>query len=200
MLQSLKNALNSFVAQVNEKAKGEDGSFGTADDVNHRIAVVGFASGQRYNNVNYNYGNTEILIGSTEYRYGTAAEGVYGSAFQDMSTQDGRNNVNASVNALTADGGTLTDLGMKMANGILGANPVPSGEERNRVVIVFTDGEPGWIGYDSATATAAINEANTTKNTHGATVYTVGIFDGADASSSGNSNGNDTPKSQLVYA
>lgn len=193
-LQALKNALNVFVNQVNEKAKGEDGSFDTEDDIDHRIAVVGFASGQRYNNVNYNYGNTEIFIGANEYRYGTAAQGVYGTAFQDMSAQNGRNNVNASINALTADGGTLTDLGMEMANGILNANPVQNEEQRNRVVVVFTDGVPGWSGYDSTTADAAINEASTTKNTHGATVYTVGIFDGADATSPGNTNGTEDQK------
>ena len=193
-LQALKNALNVFVNQVNEKAKGEDGSFDTEDDIDHRIAVVGFASGQRYNNVNYNYGNTEIFIGSNEYRYGTAAQNVYGTAFQDMSAQSGRNNVNASIIALTADGGTLTNLGMEMANGILNANPVQNEEQRNRVVVVFTDGVPGWSGYDSDTANAAINEASTTKNTHGATVYTVGIFDGADATSAGNTGGTENQK------
>ena len=51
-----------------------------------------------------------------------------------------------------------------------------------------------WSGYDSDVADDAIDEADEAKNTHKATVYTVGIFSGADASSAGNSNGTDTQK------
>ena len=82
---------------------------------------------------------------------------------------------------------------MEMANGILNANPVPDGEKRNRVIIVFTDGAPGWSGYDSDIADAAISQASTAKE-NDVTVYTVGIFSGADATSAGNSSGNDTQK------
>ena len=80
-----------------------------------------------------------------------------------------------------------------MANGILNANPVQEAE-RNRVIVVFTDGAPGWSGYEDEVASDAINQARTAKNTNGATVYTVGIFGGADAKSPGNKNGDDTEK------
>lgn len=194
-LNALKNAATTFANAVATKAAGEDGDINApADNVNHRIAVVGFASGQRYNGTNYNYNNTEIFVGSNQYRYGTAAQGQYGNAFQNMNTSTGVGNVSASIEALSADGGTLTNLGLEMGNGIFGANPIAEGEKRNRVVIVFSDGVPGWSGYDSDTANSAITQAGTAKNTYGATVYTIGIFPGADATSAGNQNGNETEK------
>lgn len=194
-LNALKNAATTFANAVAAKAAGEDGDINTpADNVNHRIAVVGFASGQRYNGTNYNYNNTEVFVGSNQYRYGTAAQGQYGNAFQNMNTSTGVGNVSASIEALSADGGTLTNLGLEMGNGIFGANPIAEGEKRNRVVIVFSDGVPGWSGYDSNTANSAITQAETAKNTYGATVYSIGIFPGADATSAGNQNGNETEK------
>jgi len=194
-LNALKNAATTFANAVAAKAAGEDGNINTpADNVNHRIAVVGFASGQRYNGSNYNYNNTEVFVGSNQYRYGPAAQGQYGNAFQNMNTSTGVGNVSASIGALSADGGTLTNLGLEMGNGIFGVNPIAEGEKRNRVVIVFSDGVPGWSGYDSNTANSAIAQAGTAKNTYGATVYTIGIFPGADATSAGNQNGNETEK------
>lgn len=194
-LNALKNAATTFANAVAAKAAGEDGDINTpADNVNHRIAVVGFASGQRYNGTNYNYNNTEVFVGSNQYRYGTAAQGQYGNAFQNMNTSTGVGNVSASIGALSAEGGTLINLGLEMGNGIFGANPIAEGEKRNRVVIVFSDGVPGWKGYDSNTANSAITQAGTAKNTYGATVYTIGIFPGADATSAGNQNGNETEK------
>lgn len=194
-LNALKNAATTFANAVAAKAAGADGDISTpADNVNHRIAVVGFASGQYYNGANYNYGNTEVFVGSNQYKYGSAAQGQYGNAFQNMNTSTGVGNVSASIGTLSADGGTLTNLGLEMGNGIFGANPIAEGEKRNRVVIVFSDGVPGWSGYDSNTANSAITQAETAKNTYGATVYSIGIFPGADATSAGNQNGNETEK------
>lgn len=194
-LNALKNAATTFANAVAAKAAGADGDISTpADNVNHRISVVGFASGQYYNGTNYNYGNTEVFVGSNQYKYGSAAQGQYGNAFQDMNTSTGVGNVSASIGTLSADGGTLTNLGLEMGNGIFGANPIAEGEKRNRVVIVFSDGVPGWSGYDSNTANSAITQAETAKNTYGATVYSIGIFPGADATSAGNQNGNETEK------
>lgn len=123
-LNALKKAATAFANAVATKAAGADGDINTtADNVNHRIAVVGFASGQHYNGTNYNYNNTEVFIGSNQYRYGTAAQGQYGNAFQDMNTSTGVSNVSASIGALSANGGTLINLGLEMGNGIFGANP-----------------------------------------------------------------------------
>lgn len=193
-LQALRTAVTGFSNAVAEKAAGKDGKLGTDDDVDHRIAVVGFSCSNTGNNGNYNnYQNTEVFIGSTQYKYGTAAKGKYANAFQSMKTTQGRNNVNASIGALDADGATYVNHGIEMANGILNANPVPKGEKRNRVVIVFTDGVPGYSEFESGVANSAITQANTTRSL-GANVYAVGIFNGADATSKGNQNGDETQK------
>ena len=194
-LNALKNAVTAFSNAVAVKAAGVDANINTtADNINHRIAVVGFANGQSYNYQNYNYSNTEVFVGSNQYTYGPAAQGQYANAFQSMNTSSGVGNVSASIAALAADGGTLTNLGLEMANGIFAANPIADGEKRNRVVVLFTDGVPGWSGFESNTANAAISQASTAKNTYGATVYSIGIFSGADASNAGNPSGNETQK------
>lgn len=194
-LDALTAAITGFADAVVKKTTGADGVAGTEDDVAHRIAMVGFASGNRYNGAYYGYANSEVFIGSREYTYGISAQGQYANALQDMRSQSGIANIAASIGALDADGGTLTHLGLEMANGILAANPVPAGEKRNRVVIVFTDGAPGWSGYDAQYAGSAITEAANTKGTYQATVYGVGIFDGADATSTGSASGTDVEKS-----
>lgn len=180
-LNALKSAANAFANAVAVKAAGEDGDITTtADNIDHRIAVVGYAD------TDWNYGyNTGVFIGSTLNRYETAAAGVYGTALQDMSTTGGKNNVTASLNALTASGATRTDYGLIMAKGILDATPVPQDETRNRVVIVFTDGSPtDYNGFQKNVANSAITAANEIK-AGGTTVYSIGIFSGADASSAG---------------
>ena len=180
-LDALKRAAGAFVDAVAAKAAGADGDISTtADNIDHRIAVVGYAD----TDSSYGY-NTGVFIGSTLNRYETAAAAVYGTALQDMSTVGGKNNVTASLNALKASGATRTDYGLTMANGILNANPVPQGKTRNRVVIVFTDGAPtDYNGFQKNVANSAISTASTIK-AGGTTVYTIGIFSGADASSAG---------------
>lgn len=180
-LNALKNAATTFASAVATKAAGEDGDITTtADNVNHRIAVVGYAD------TDWDYGyNTGVFIGNTLNRYENNAARVYGTALQDMSTTNGKSNVAASLDALQASGATRTDYGLTMANGILNANPVPTGETRNRVVIVFTDGSPtNSNGFQRAVANRAISTANAIK-AGGTTVYSIGIFPGADASTAG---------------
>ncbi len=204
-LQALKTAVSGFTNAVYNKAKGKDGQPGTSDDVNHRIAMVGFAAGWKNNNNSLRYyKNTELFIGSSQYTYNAgsynnpadvnSAQSHYKDAFQNMNTVNGYNNVIASNNNLDADGGTITNLGIDMANGIFNQNPISSGEKRNRVVVVFTDGVPGWSGYDSEVAGAAIAQSSICKNTNNAKVYTVGIFSGANPSSEGNASGNETQR------
>ena len=194
-IDALKSAANAFIGAVAAKAAGDDNTIGTADDVKHRIAVVGFASKSGYGN------NTELLsiAGSNSGSVGVAYNSIINQNLKDvlqrMGTQNGQNMVNAAIKALAANGATRTDLGMDMAERILNANPVPAGETRNRVVIVFTDGSPtNSTGFQMDVANAAINKADAIKNTYGATVYSIGIFFGADASSHGNQNGDETEK------
>lgn len=197
-LNALKSAANAFANAVAVKAAGADGNITTtADNINHRIAVVGYAD------TDWDYGyNTGVFIGSTLKRYEDNIAGVYSTALQDMSTTNGKSNVAASLNALQASGATRTDYGLTMANGILNANPVPEGETRNRIVIVFTDGSPtDYNGFQKNVANSAISTANAIK-AGGTTVYSIGIFSGADASSAGTEpNGNlNNNSSQLTEA
>lgn len=188
-MTALKNAVTTFSNSVAEKAKGPDGTAGTADDVNHRIAMVGFS-----NTYDYYYQNTELFIGSNTYRYGRISRDHYASAFQDMNTSQGISNVKKSIVALTAEGATYINHGVELGNNVFEHNPIPTGEKRNRVMIVFTDGQPGFSEYESKVASSAINQAKITKDNYQATVYSVGIFNGADATVPGNKTGNNVEK------
>lgn len=200
-LSALKTALNNFTAAVRTKALGTDGQVGTEDDVDHRIAMVGFASDERGNT---EYQNTELLTTSPVVNYTDAKETDYKNALVPVLDEKGNLNsriVNA-VSGLAASGGTAIDLGTEMANKVLEQHKNDTEHKndtgRNKVVIIFTDGVPGIKTDDSDEkrdeyANRAI--ANTLKAKrsateasapgYGATVYTVGVFDGADASTPG---------------
>ena len=184
-LEALKNAAATFVNAVEEKAKGADGVLGTEDDISHRIAVVGFASQSGYGD------NTELLsiAGSNSGNVGVAYHNITDQnlkdVLQEVGTSAGQTMVSDAIGALAASGATQTDLGLDMAQRILSANPVQPNETRNRVVIVFTDGAPtSFNGFEKDVADNAITHAGSIK-TAGATVYTIGIFAGADATSAG---------------
>ena len=196
-LNALRTAANGFVTAVAAKAAGKDGDIATAaDNIDHRIAVVGFGSQSGDGN------NTELLsiAGSNSGSVGVAYNSITNQnlidVLQRMDTQNGQDMVNAAINALAAEGTTRTDLGMDMAQQILNANPVPPGETRNRVVIVFTDGAPTMNnGFETGIANSAIATSSAIK-AGGTTVYSIGIFPGADASTAGvvpNDNLNDYP-------
>ena len=184
-LEALKNAAATFANAVEEKAKGADGALDTEDDISHRIAVVGFASESGYGD------NTELLsiAGSNSGNVGVAYHNITDQNLKDVlqkvDTSAGQTMVSTAIDALAASGATRTDLGLDMAQRILSANPVQPNEKRNRVVIVFTDGAPtSSNGFETGVADKAITYAGTIKTT-GATVYTIGIFAGADATSAG---------------
>lgn len=165
-IDALKSALDGFVSSVNAKAKGPDGLFGTGDDVKHRVAVVSFAD------------SASTLTNDLE----------------DMTTETGRNSVSNAFNKLNTNGATRADYGMQRAESILSNNPVQPGEQRNRVVIFFTDGVPtSYREFNMDVANDAIKASTAIKGL-GAKVYSVGIFEGADANSQGNSRGNETEK------
>lgn len=184
-LEALKNAAATFANAVEEKAKGADGVLGTEDDISHRIAVVGFASKSGYGD------NTELLsiAGSNSGNVGVAYHNITDQnlkdVLQNVDTSAGQAMVSNAIGALAANGATQTDLGLDMAQRILSANPVQATEKRNRVVIVFTDGAPtSFNGFEKDVADNAITYAGAIK-TAGATVYTIGIFSGANATSAG---------------
>lgn len=184
-LQATKNAVNAFIESVRTDA--------TTNNVDHRIALVGFASdGDSTLEENDEYQNSELFIGSTSYQYGgDEINSQYKKALQNISTDTGYSNIVASVGALTYGGGTAINLGMEMANNVLNAYKDEVGAtNRKKVVVVFTDGIPGIRDSDDDTkknsyANAAIQNTYVAKNTYKATAYTVGVFDGADASTPG---------------
>ena len=182
-LSAIKTAAATFVNAVAAKAAGDIKT--TSDNINHRIAVVGFASESGYGN------NTELLSisgwnsGDVGVAYNDITTQDYKDVVQDMDTASGQTMVNNAINALAANGATRIDLGMNMAKKILNANPVPTGEKRNRVVIVFTDGSPtNNNGFQTNVANSAITTSNEIKAS-GVTVYSIGVFSGADANSAG---------------
>lgn len=185
-LDVLKSAAADFVNTVAAKAAGKDGDINTAaDNIDHRIAVVGFGSHSGDGN------NTELLSiggnnsGDVGVAYNSITDQNLKDVLQSMDTQDGRDMVNAAINALAAKGTTRTDLGMNMAQRILNANQVPAGQTRNRVVIVFTDGAPtNNNGFERDIADNAITTSGVIK-AGGTTVYSIGIFPGADAGTAG---------------
>lgn len=157
-MDALKTAVNNFAESVAAKAKGSDGQYGGEDDVNYRIAVVEFAS-EAYNLTN---------------------------GLVDMDTSRGLTQVKNAVSGLQAGGDTYPATGLNMANSIFAANPISGDGQRGRVVIMFTDGYPAENGTDNINYTLcdnAIASAQTSKGTYGATVYTVGIFSGANPNS-----------------
>ena len=165
-LDALKDAVSNFVGVVKEKA--------TTDKVNHRIAMVGFASESDYGN------NTEILsvdgsnsgsvgVSYNSDKYADAKQ----NAFQDTSTDAGNTMLNNAINALDANGATRADLGMTMAKDILDANSLGDDSKRKQLVIMFTDGKPtSWDTFDENIANDAIGTSKGLKD-QGTTVYTM---------------------------
>lgn len=156
-LEALQAAVNNFAESVSTKAKGADGRYGTNDDVEHRIAVVSFAD--------------------------TAAQKTNGLV--KMNTSQGLSTVKNAVSSLNAEGNTDPAEGLNMANSIFSSNPT-DGQQRSRVVLLFTDGYPAGDGTDDINyvwCDDAIASAQISKSTYKASVYTVGIFEGANPDS-----------------
>ncbi|WP_312460185.1 vWA domain-containing protein, partial [Proteiniclasticum sp.] len=171
----LKNVLNSFVDDVIEDAT-EPGK-----PVNHRISMVGFAEGW-----SYGYENTEILTteGNNPYTYSSnVPNSIYKNSLVSVRTTAGQNIIDDAISDLGANGATRTDLGIHMAKKVLDQHPVDAVQDpdgRQRIVIVFTDGVPtSESTFDNGVANDAIDYANDLKNLYGATVYTIGIYNGA---------------------
>lgn len=182
-LLALKTAATTFVDQVSKEA--------TKNDVDHRIAIVGFSSND-YDDNGTDFKNTEILTGCT---VNNNNNGVQYVAKPSSGTSDAYKayisacgnalvtpqSAKAAINYLEANGGTETDKGMQMAKDILD-NDSKKNADRNRVVVLFTDGVPRIYTNDSSTSTdkranRAINISNGICDK--ATVYTVGVFSGA---------------------
>ena len=192
-IAALTTAVTNFVDAVQVKALGPDGISGTEDDVDHRIAIVGFAN----DSSNDNYKNSELLSTDSAVKYNNIQQNYYQNDYRDALVDvntggEVNSRLTTAIGRIDADGGTAINLGIEMAKGVLDNNPVPEGEQRNQVVIVFTDGVPGIYSYNNdrddtaydSTRTQYANSAIQTAKTLKAadvTVYSVGIFEGANA-------------------
>lgn len=157
---AMKQAVNTFIDNVATKAKDEG--------VEHRIAIVKFA-GDSTNTV----GDDTYKDGRYRYNYSQVVKEL--TAVNDASGANATT-LKTAVNQLQAKGGTQTQNGLNHAQRLLSS--VDSARDSSKVVIVFTDGMPGNSGFDAKVATSAIASAKSMKDA-GVTVYTVGIFTGA---------------------
>jgi len=177
-LQALKNEVQTFINSVNQKSLGSDNLPNTADDIKHRISLIGFASGE---NSSEKYYNTEILstITSSPINYENKNDTNLKNSLLDAVAN--KTQLDRAVGWLDASGATRSDLGMEMAKSVLVQNPIPAGEERQRIVILFTDGTPTSSSiFDSTVANAAIGYSKIIKSESvGATTYTIGVLNGA---------------------
>lgn len=157
-INALKSAANSFIdtiAKQNESIEGVDRQ--------HRVAIVKFS------------GNKTKKVGNDTYR----ADGYTYNYSQVMSgltdcSGAGVNNLKKTIKAIDPAGATRADNGMQLAEGITSGRA-----GAKKIVVFFTDGTPTKRDkFDSTVANDAVTAAKNMKDGR-ATVYTVGIFSGA---------------------
>lgn len=163
-LDALKSAVNTFIEEV---AKKETGT------VKHNISIVKFAGDKKDEVGNDTY---DVTTGwgpyekTNTYNYSQIVKGL-------TDAKSGQTKLKEAVNALKAAGATSADYGMEHAQTVL----EKARKEASKVVVMFTDGEPNHNnGFDSDVADSTISAAKSLKD-KGATVYTVGCMDVADA-------------------
>ena len=149
---ALKNAVNGFIDSVAEKSPES------------QIALVKFA------------GDKSNRIGNDTYREGRFTYN-YSQIVKNLTVASSSQTLKNAVNALSPAGATRADLGMEHAQTII--NSVAN-DGRKKTVIMFTDGVPtSFSDFDSTVANGTIRASKTMKDA-GATVYTIGVFSGAD--------------------
>ena len=159
-IDALKNAANSFIdtiAKQNESIEGVDKQ--------HRVAIVKFA------------GNKTDEVGNAIYRDGGYSYN-YTQVMKELTYCSGSNAndlKNNTINKIQPAGATRADYGLQLA-----AKTLASGRaDAKKIVVFFTDGTPtSQSKFDSTVANAAVTAAKEMKDGK-ATVYTIGIFDGA---------------------
>lgn len=167
-ITALKDAVNSFLSSVADR----NANIGEADQ-QHRVSIVKFASEDTLNTIgNDTYYSGVPLYG--DYNYTQTIAGM------TTVTDDSLSSLTGAVNDLTPGGATAADKGLDMAQSILNNNSADG--SRNKVVVFFTDGEPTYGSeFDSSVANDAVETAKELKDS-GATIYTIGLFSGADPS------------------
>lgn len=151
-LDALKTAVSAFIDNV------------ATNSPNSNISIVKFA-GDKYRDTE---GNDTYKQSGYEYNYTQIVKKL---------TKVDTNGVTAlkkAISELKAGGATASDYGLNKAGKAL------EGAKQERVVILFTDGEPNHNNnFDKKVATDAVNKARDLKTlkTAKTTIYTVGVFE-----------------------
>ncbi|MBS6499981.1 FctA domain-containing protein [Slackia sp.] len=167
-IDALKNAANAFIDEIaTQNASISDAS------KQHQVSIVKFA-GEKSNKV----GNDTYREGRYTYNYSqvmknmTACSETTKSSFKD------------TINAIKPAGATNAAAGMELAQG-----QTSNRADAKKIVIFFTDGTPTTQSdFSDEVASDAISAAKAMKDA-GASVYTIGIFDGANPSANVNASG-----------
>lgn len=148
-----------------------------------RREIHGYGVGSSYTPADGHQGVYTRIVSRSE----DAQQSIYKDALMPVAVgANGAGGVNPSLlkvpEKLGANGMTYVGYGMEMANAVLEANPLATGEERQRIVVVFTDGRPGDnSNFDDKEANHAISQAFIATDTHKARIYTVGMYSGDEA-------------------
>lgn len=167
-IDALKNAANAFIDEIaTQNVSISDAS------KQHQVSIVKFA-GEKSNKV----GNDTYREGRYTYNYSqvmknmTACSETTKSSFKD------------TINAIKPAGATNAAAGMELAQG-----QTSNRADAKKIVIFFTDGTPTTQSeFSNGVASDAIAAAKAMKDA-GASVYTIGIFDGANPSANVNASG-----------
>lgn len=158
-IDALKNAANSFIdtiAKQNESIEGVDRQ--------HRVAIVKFA-GDKTDRV----GNDTYYQGQYKYNHSQVMKGLTDCSGGNVKVLED------TVAGIKPSGATRADYGLELAGDITSDRA-----DAKKIVVFFTDGKPtSYSEFDSGVADAAVTAAKNMKDSK-ATVYTIGIFSGAD--------------------
>lgn len=158
-IDALKNAANSFIDTIAKQNEGIEGV-----DRQHKVAVVKFAGDETEK-----IGNDQYKQGQFWYNYSQVVEGLTdcsGGKATDLKNK---------IAEIKPAGATRADYGLELAGDITSGR-----EDAKKIVVFFTDGKPtSFSEFDSDVANAAVTAAKKMKDGK-ATVYTIGIFSGAD--------------------
>lgn len=139
-----------------------------------------------------------------DHRIALVTFGSNASTLQDWTTVDnvGKTDLQGKVNGLpdTPSGATNAGAGMATAESLMGSsyNYTGTNTTRQKVVVLFTDGVPTTSSdFDTGVADSAIKSAKHLKDA-GVTVYSVGIFNGANPDEMYGASGFDTNSNGTV--
>lgn len=168
-IDALKSAANNFVNHIAEQNQGISDS-----SKQHQVSIVKFS------------GDKSAAVGNDTY-YRGGYKYNYSQVMKAMSPCTDAAAFRNTINSINPAGSTRADYGLQLAD-----SQTSNREDAKKIVIFFTDGSPtSSSGFESEVASSAVSAAKAMKDKK-ATVYTVGIFSGADPSAdpSGASNEN----------